>query len=46
MKGIPQGGPGSTYYLREYILDIPMTIFRNTEWERGDEEDRVEQKII
>ena len=40
IKGVPQGGPMSPIFFREYTTDLVMAIHENPEWEKGEEEDR------
>ena len=38
-KGVPQGGPGSPGFLREYTIDIIMALHESEEWEEDDVKD-------
>ena len=42
VKGVPQGGPGSPIFWRDYTADIPMAIHTALEWRQGEKEDRKE----
>jgi hypothetical protein len=36
-KGVPQGGPRSPGFCREYTIDIIMALYESEEWEEDEE---------
>ena len=40
IKGVPQGGPMSPIFFREYTTDLIMVLHKSPDWEIGEKEDR------
>ena len=42
-KGLPQGGPDSPRFWREYMLNMIMTLHESDEWDNERHKDRVKK---